>query len=61
MTSTMAFAALGPLPFSVLYDLSDSYNLALLVFLALPAACCALALLSPPPVKGAARRRAAKG
>ena len=61
MTSTMAFAALGPLPFSVLYDLSGSYDLALLVFLALPAACCALALLSPPPVKAASRRTMAGG
>ncbi|MDE2765647.1 MAG: MFS transporter [Chloroflexota bacterium] len=56
MTSTMAFAALGPLPFSMLYDLSDSYDLALVVFLALPAACAALALLSPRPIKQAARR-----
>ena len=61
MTSTMAFAALGPLPFSVLYDLSDSYDLALLVFLALPAACATLALLSPRPVKRAARRPIGSG
>ncbi len=54
MTSTMAFAALGPLPFSVLYDASGSYSLAILVFLVLPVICATLALLAPRPTKAGA-------
>lgn len=54
MTSTMAFAALGPLPFSVLYDVSGSYSLAILVFLVLPVICATLALLAPRPTKAGA-------
>ena len=49
MTSTMAFAALGPLPFSVLFDLAGSFGLAVGVFLALPVLCAVLALLAAKP------------
>lgn len=57
MTSTMAFAALGPHPFSLLYESSGSYNLAIAVFLALPVACAVLGIASPRP----SRRAGASG
>jgi len=42
-------AALGPLPFGFLFDLSNSYTTAVLIFLALPVACAMAALLATPP------------
>ena len=51
VTSMVAFAALGPLPFGMLFDLTANYTSAVLVFLALPALCAAAALLAPPPQK----------
>ena len=53
-TSMVGFAALGPLPFGFLFDLTDSYTLAILVFMALPVACGIAALVAYPPQ----RRRA---
>ena len=50
-TSMVAFAALGPLPFGILFDLTANYTSAVLVFLALPVLCAAAALLAPPPHK----------
>jgi MFS family permease len=49
MMSTMAFAALGPLPFSALHDITESFNFAVAVFLALPSFCAILALLASKP------------
>ena len=45
----VSFSALGPLPFGLLFDITDSYRLPLLVFLALPIASTAAALLARPP------------
>ena len=50
-TSMVAFAALGPLPFGYLFDLTNSYTTAVLVFLVLPVACGVAAMLAPPPRK----------
>jgi MFS family permease len=50
-TSMVAFAALGPLPFGYLFDLTKSYTSAVSVFLALPVACAVAALLALPPRK----------
>ncbi len=51
ISSMVAFAALGPLPFGILFDLTANYTSAILVFLALPPLCAAAALLAPPPHK----------
>ena len=51
MTAMVAASALGPLPFGYLFDVTGSYTSAVLVFLALPAACLAAALLAVPPGK----------
>ena len=56
-TSGVAFAALGPLPFGLLFDMTGTYTVAVLVFLALPAACGVAALLATPPRKGDIQRR----
>ena len=45
----VASAALGPLPFGFLFDVSNSYTLAVTIFLALPVACAAAALAATPP------------
>jgi sugar phosphate permease len=50
VTSGMvAAAALGPLPFGFLFDISNSYTLAVLIFLALPVTCAIAAFMAPPP------------
>ena len=49
----VASAALGPLPFGFLFDISNSYTVAVAIFLALPAACAVAAFAATPP-----RRRA---
>ncbi len=51
MAGTVAFAALGPLPFGLIYDMTGDYSLAILVLLALPASCAVAALLALPPKK----------
>jgi len=50
--SMVAFAALGPLPFGFIFDLTDSYSLAILIFLVLPASCAVAAFLARPPREG---------
>ena len=50
-TSMIGFAALGPMPFAFLFDLTGSYTTAIISFLALPAACAIAALLARPPTK----------
>ena len=49
-TSGMAvFAALGPFPFGFIFDLTGTYSLAILIFLALPLSSAIAALLAYPP------------
>lgn len=50
-SSMMVSTALGPLPFALLYDLSGTYSLAILIFLSLPVACSVAALFASPPQK----------
>ena len=50
-TCMIGFAALGPFPFGLLFDLTDSYTWAILGFLALPVACGVAALRAFPPTK----------
>jgi len=52
-TSMVGFAALGPLPFGFIFDLTGTYSTAILVFLSLPIACAAAALLAVPPRRAA--------
>ncbi len=47
----VASAALGPLPFGFLFDLSSSYTLAVTIFLALPVACAVAAFAATPPLR----------
>jgi MFS family permease len=51
MAGMVAFAALGPLPFGLVYDITGDYSLAILVLLALPVSCAVAALLALPPKK----------
>ena len=53
-SSMVAAAALGPLPFGWVYDLTQSYGNAVVAFLALPAACAVAALMATPPQKSVA-------
>ena len=52
-TCMVGFAALGPFPFGLLFDLTDSYTTSILGFLALPIACGVAALRAFPPTKPA--------
>ncbi len=47
----VAFAAMGPLPFSLLLDIAGSYNSAFFIILILPAISATAALLALPPLK----------
>jgi cyanate permease len=47
--SMVVAAALGPLPFGWIYDITGNYSLAILVFLVLPISCAFAALLAHPP------------
>jgi len=47
--SMVTFAALGPLPFGFVFDLTQTYSLAVLIFLILPICSVAAALLANPP------------
>ena len=49
--SMVAIAALGPLPFGLMYDITGDYSLAILVLLALPVSCAVAAFLAHPPKK----------
>jgi sugar phosphate permease len=48
-TSQVAFAALGPFPFGLFFDLTGNYTTVVLVFLALPAFSAVAALMAGPP------------
>ena len=48
-TSMVGFAALGPLPFAFLLDLSGDYLVPIFVFLTLPIICAAAAIAAVPP------------
>ena len=48
----VAFAALGPLPFSLLLDITGSYNHTFFTILTLPTFSATAALLAFPPTKG---------
>ena len=52
-TGMVASAALGPLPFGFLFDVSNSYTMATAIFLALPAACAVAAFAAVPPRRSA--------
>jgi len=45
----VAAAALGPLPFGIAFDITDSYSTVIVLFLAMPVTCALAALLAPPP------------
>lgn len=49
ISGMVIFAALGPLPFGFLFDLTGAYSLAILIFLALPVSSAVAALLAYPP------------
>ena len=50
VTSGMvASAALGPLPFGLLFDLLNNYIVAVLIFTGLPAVCTIAAFIARPP------------
>ena len=51
MANMIVFAALGPLPFGLIYDTTGDYSLAILVLLALPVLCAVAAFLALPPKK----------
>jgi len=50
-TSMVAFAAMGPMPFGILYDLTGNYTSAIITFLLLPATCTLAALYATRPQK----------
>lgn len=50
-TTMVACAAIGPMPFGVLFDFVGSYTIAIISFLVLPAACALAAILALPPTK----------
>jgi sugar phosphate permease len=49
--TSVAAAALGPLPFGFLFDLTGTYTTAILAFLVLPASCSVAAFMAVPPKK----------
>jgi cyanate permease len=49
--SMASFAAVGPLPFGWIFDITGSYSMAILVFLTLPVLCAIMAVLAKPPQK----------
>jgi MFS family permease len=52
-TGMVGFAALGPMPFGLMFDITGTYTMAIVVFLLLPAICSIAALLAHPPIKQA--------
>ena len=51
ISAIVVFAALGPLPFGLVYDATGDYSFAILVLLALPVLCGIAASLAFPPKK----------
>lgn len=51
-TASVGAAALGPMPFAFLFDLTGGYTVPMQVFLILPALCVFCALAAKPPQKG---------
>ncbi|MFH1639748.1 MAG: MFS transporter [Chloroflexota bacterium] len=51
--STVAFAALGPLPFGLIYDIFGDYFYAILIIMTLPIFCAIAAFFAFPPKKSA--------
>ena len=49
--SMVAFAAMGPMPFGILYDRTGNYTSAIIIFLLLPAACTLAAFFATRPEK----------
>ena len=47
----VAFAALGPMPFGILFDITGDYSIAIALFLILPVACGLAAIFAKAPVK----------
>jgi sugar phosphate permease len=50
--NTLFFSALGALPFGVVFDITGSYDLAILILIAFPAISALAALFAAPPQKG---------
>lgn len=50
-TGMVAFAAVGPFPFGILFDITGTYTVPLLIFLFLPLACATAILQAYPPKK----------
>ena len=50
-TSGVASAALGPMPFGILFDITGSYSLSIVLFFILPTTCAIAAILATPPKK----------
>jgi len=49
-TAMVGFAAMGPLPFGLLYDFTGDYTVPILIFLLLPVACAIAAVKATPPI-----------
>ena len=49
MASTVAIAAIGPLPFGLIYDITGDYFSIILILLVLPVSCAVAAFLAHPP------------
>jgi sugar phosphate permease len=47
----VASAALGPMPFGILFDITGNYSMSILLFVALPTACAIAAIFAKPPLK----------
>ena len=50
-TAMVAFSALGPLPFGILFDRTGDYNVAIMAFIGVPIACGLLSFLAVAPRK----------
>jgi MFS family permease len=56
-TANVGFAAIGPVAFSLLFDLTGNFSSAIMVFLPLPATCALAAYLARPPIRGTITKR----
>ena len=52
-TATIGFSAMGALPFGVVFDMTGSYDKAILILLVMPVICAVAALFAVKPVKKA--------